>query len=94
MLVNTLKKSLKPSIANFLEDIFSYEYLYKCVLNSGWSVTLTTILLLQNDQESICSSVTEPDCECFKASPPLLAASPGGSGSPGWHRPPRRWESP
>lgn len=41
--------------------MFSYEHLHKYVLKSHWSVTFTNILVLQNDQESICSSVIEPE---------------------------------
>lgn len=39
-----------------LEGIFSCDYHYNCVLQSGYSVTLTNFLALHIDQESICFS--------------------------------------
>lgn len=62
ILVNTLKqKHLEPLVANSLKSMFSFEHLHKYVLKSCGSVTFANILDLQNDQESICSPVIEPD---------------------------------
>lgn len=93
------QKTLKPLIAISLERISSYEYFYKCVLNSHQSVAFTNIPVLKwarkhlfnCDRARAVSILKLSKHKAYLPCPPRWQQS---SPHTPWYRRPQEWETP